>query len=144
MMEKYLFLGGRGLFFPKISCCLDKLFDRHLSLGTFFFFFLSKMEVLGGMDAVSLRCVPVWACGFQHKLCPSFLKNKVVSLSKIVIWINWPMTWKKQEVSRGQTLQVKHMEALYIMHLSAMKYNKCKDPYFLSLSSKQTHTQNRN
>lgn len=136
---------GEGVIFPKDFMLFGQtLWQTLVPWDLFFFFFKSKMEVLGGMDAVSLRCVPVWACGFQHKLCPSFLKNKVVSLSKIVIWINWPMTWKKQEVSRGQTLQVKHMEALYIMHLSAMKYNKCKDPYFLSLSSKQTHTQNRN
>lgn len=75
MMEKYLFI-WEGVIFPKYFM----LFGQTLWQTLVPWEMLSKKEVLGEMDAVSLRCVPVWG-----KPCPSFLKNKEVSLSKIVI-----------------------------------------------------------
>lgn len=59
--EVFVF-GGEGVIFPK-----DFMLFGQTLWQTFVpwdLFFLSKMEVLGEMDAVSLRCVSVWACGF--------------------------------------------------------------------------------
>lgn len=57
-MEKYVFFFlvlffVSLFFFAQISCCLDKVFDRHFSLGILS---LSEKEVLGWKD-VSLSRV---------------------------------------------------------------------------------------
>lgn len=72
-----------SFLFPKISCCLDKVFDRHFCPRGSFMCIRKKKEQEAEMDAVSEpSCVSVCLCEtvsvrFQFKTELSyFLKNE--------------------------------------------------------------------
>lgn len=148
VMEKYVFFSYCGVFLALISCCLDKVFDRHFSLGRLS---LSEKEVPGRKNAVSLSCVCVrvsWCvCSSASILIQTIawlFKNKEVPLSKIVIWINWlcwSITWKTPtSVSRGQTQQEEQKDTLHIIY-NTTEYKNTLSLYLFKHTKTHTLTQ---